>query len=215
MDPQVIAFAGLALVLTLTPGVDMALVTKNALAYGRRAAFLSILGISLGVAFYATASALGLSAVLSQSPTVYWFVKTLGAGYLGYIGIQSLRGSGAHATLPEGPGAVVRAGNDPGVGVSFRQGLLTNLLNPKIALFYLTLLPQFISPGDPVLAKSLLLASIHIGFGLVWMSAYAYFIVRLSDLFLRPSTRLLMERATGALLIALALRLAAEGLLPL
>jgi RhtB (resistance to homoserine/threonine) family protein len=213
MDPQLVAFAGLALALTLTPGADTALVTKNAVAHGRRAAFLSTLGICLGVSLHATASALGLSAIISQSALAFEVVKWLGAGYLVFLGIQALRGEGRHVAAGDGPGAATAAtaANDaPWAGQAFWQGLFTNVLNPKVALFYLTLLPQFISPGDPVLQRSLLLAAIHIGMGLVWLSAYAYFISRLAETMARPSVKRNIERVTGVLLVGLGVRLALE-----
>ena len=88
------------------------------------------------------------------------------------------------------------------------QGLLSNLLNPKVALFHLTLLPQFIRPGDPVLARSLLLAGIHVVVGLVWLSIYTYFLGRLGAMLRRPRVRRVLQGVTGALLIGFGARLA-------
>jgi threonine/homoserine/homoserine lactone efflux protein len=90
----------------------------------------------------------------------------------------------------------------------FLQGFLTNILNPKVAVFYLTFLPQFISPGEPVLRRSLFLAGIHIAMGLVWLSAYAWFVDQLGAVLTRPRVKAWLERTTGALLIALGVRLA-------
>ena len=93
---------------------------------------------------------------------------------------------------------------------AFRQGFLTNVLNPKVAIFYLTFLPQFIAPGQPVLTRSLMLASIHIAMGLVWLTAYAWFIDRLGSVLTRPAVKAWLERVTGGLLVAIGARLAWE-----
>jgi RhtB (resistance to homoserine/threonine) family protein len=210
MDPKLVMFIGLVAVLTVTPGADTALVTRNTLSHGRTAALCTTLGISLGCAVHATLSGLGLSAILSQSAALFEAVKFVGAGYLLFLGVRSLLGAG-HGPLPAAGAAptpaVTREGAWRG---AFLQGLLTNVLNPKVALFYLTFLPQFMNPGDPVVLKSLALAGIHILLGLVWLSTYAYFISRLSDLLLRPAVRRRFERVTGGLLILLGLRLAWE-----
>jgi RhtB (resistance to homoserine/threonine) family protein len=210
MDPKLVMFIGLVAVLTVTPGADTALVTRNTLSHGRTAALCTTLGISLGCAVHATLSGLGLSAILSQSAALFEAVKFVGAGYLLFLGVRSLLGAG-HGPLPAAGAAptpaVAREGAWRG---AFLQGLLTNVLNPKVALFYLTFLPQFMNPGDPVVLKSLALAGIHILLGLVWLSTYAYFISRLSDLLLRPAVRRRFERVTGGLLILLGLRLAWE-----
>jgi RhtB (resistance to homoserine/threonine) family protein len=210
MDPKLVMFIGLVAVLTVTPGADTALVTRNTLSHGRTAALCTTLGISLGCAVHATLSGLGLSAILSQSAALFEAVKFVGAGYLLFLGVRSLLGAG-HGPLPAAGAApapaVARGGAWRG---AFLQGLLTNVLNPKVALFYLTFLPQFMNPGDPVVLKSLALAGIHILLGLVWLSTYAYFISRLSDLLLRPAVRRRFERVTGGLLILLGLRLAWE-----
>jgi len=210
MDPQILMFLGLSAVLTITPGADTALVTKNTLSHGRPAALATTLGISTGVMFHAAMSGLGLSAILNQSALAFEIVKWIGAAYLVFIGLRSLFGGGhlsAAATVETAPGA---GGGRRVWRRAYTQGLLTNVLNPKVALFYLTLLPQFMAPGDPVLLKSLLLAGIHITLGLIWLSTYAYFLSRLSDLLMRPAVRRRLERVTGLLLLALGVRLAWE-----
>jgi len=203
VDPRLYAFIGVAALLTVLPGADMALVTRNVLAVGRRRAMLTIAGICAGCVLHATASALGLSAILATSATAFNVVKTLGAGYLIWIGIQSIREAGQPAMVSADVNRRARLG-------PFLQGFLTNILNPKVAVFYLTFLPQFISPGEPVLRRSLLLASIHIGMGFVWLTAYAWFIDRLGAVLTRPRVKAWLERVTGGLLIALGARLAWE-----
>jgi RhtB (resistance to homoserine/threonine) family protein len=202
VDPRLYAFIGVAGLLTILPGADMALVTRSVLSRGRRGAFLTTLGICAGCVIHATASALGLSAILATSATAFNVVKALGAAYLVWIGVQSVRGVSQPAATPrsESP-ARDRLG-------PFLQGFLTNILNPKVALFYLTFLPQFISPGEPVLRRSLLLGSIHIAMGLVWLTAYAWLIDRLGAVLTRPRVKLWLEGVTGGVLIALGARLA-------
>jgi threonine/homoserine/homoserine lactone efflux protein len=210
MDPQVLTFAGLAALLTITPGADMALVTKNARAAGRKAAVLTTLGINIGLLSWATASAVGLAAILSASATAFTILKLVGGAYLILLGLQTIWQTrrGEEPRIEE-----VRAdrpGQRAARGSAFRQGLLTNLLNPKIAVFYTTLLPQFISPRDPVFLKSMLLAAIHNLLGCVWLTGYAYFVVKTGDLLRCPTVKRILDRATGAVLITLGLRLAFE-----
>ena len=211
MDPQIAAFLVLSAALTITPGADMALVTRNTLSNGRASAFFTTLGVSAGVATHALLWAVGLSAIVSRSATLYEAVKLVGAAYLVFLGIRSLIWPSAHTPTEttDADEAATRA-RDWVPFRSFSQGLLTNVLNPKVALFYLTFLPQFISATDPVVQKALMLAGIHIGLGLVWLTVYAYLLDRLSDLFMRPSTRRRIERVTGGLLVALGLGLAWE-----
>lgn len=205
VDPRLYAFIGVAALLTIIPGADMALVTKNVLMVGRTRATLTIVGICAGCVVHATASALGLSAILATSATAFNVVKTLGAGYLIWIGIQSIRDSRSSVAPIQSNEASKRARFGP-----FLQGFLTNILNPKVAVFYLTFLPQFVSPGDPVLERSLLLASIHIAMGFVWLTAYAWFIDRVGAVLTRPRVKMWLEGVTGGLLIALGARLAWE-----
>src|SRR5690348_11611378 len=153
-DSRLFAFIGVAALLTILPGADMALVTRNVLALGRRRTTLTILGICAGCVIHATASALGISAILATSATAYNVVKTVGAAYLVWLGVQSVRGSSAarqlgssasrhlgnSATRQLGSSATPRPAAEPpsSRAAAFAQGFLTNVLNPKVAIFYLT-----------------------------------------------------------------------------
>lgn len=203
LDGSILAFTGIVALLTILPGADMALVAKVTLLDGRRAAFFTSLGICAGLPVHATASALGLSLILATSAEAFTAVKFAGAAYLTYLGIRTIRDSLRPAADP-----AVAAGRARGSGAAFAQGWLTNVLNPKVALFYLTFLPQFISPGDNVLARSLGLAGIHAVLGLIWLPLYAYAIDRLAVL-IRGARRWL-ERLSGAALIGLGVRLALQ-----
>jgi len=180
----------------------MALVMRNVLALGRSRTMLTIAGIACGCMIHATASALGMSAVLATSATAFTIMKTAGAAYLMWIGIQSFR------RKERGTAGDVRVRTR--MSAPFMQGFLTNLLNPKVAIFYLTFLPQFIAPGEPVLRRSLVLAGVHITMGVIWLTAYAWFIDRLGTVLTRPRVKAWLERVTGGLLIALGARLAWE-----
>ena len=196
--------AGLAVLalLTISPGADMALVAKITLERGRRAALLATIGICSGLFVHATASALGLSVILATSAEAFTIVKLIGAAYLAYLGVQTLRSSFRHdATGPRSP----RRGANP-----FLQGVFSNVLNPKVAVFYLTFLPQFMSPGDNVLVRSLAFAVAHAVMGIAWLSAYAYVLTRLSAVLGGAGVRRWLERVTGGVLIALGARLALE-----
>jgi threonine/homoserine/homoserine lactone efflux protein len=195
-------FVGVVALLTITPGADMAMVARSVFTGGRRAAFATTLGISAGCFVWACASALGVAALLAASQTAYDALRLVGAAYLVWLGVQSLLAArrGTPPVLGEGP----RQGHP------FRQGLLTNLFNPKIAVFYSTFLPQFIGPGDPALAISMLLACVHIALGIVWLSLYAWLLDRAVEAFKGSRVRRTLDALTGTVLVGLGLRLAAE-----
>lgn len=210
IDNQVLAFTGIAAILTVTPGADTLLVIRSVLARGQRAGLLTTLGICSGLFFHATLSALGLSLILVRSATVFEIVKLMGACYLIYLGGQSLwravrRGA---SKLSDNGEMVARQKKE--WWQSFFEGLLTNVLNPKVAIFYLAFLPQFISPDDAALAKSLLLAGIHFMLGIVWLSLVTMFLGRMRQLLTRPRVQRAIEATTGAILIAFGARLAIE-----
>ena len=205
MPQDPLLFIGIAALLTITPGADMAMVSRSVLIGGRREAFATTLGILAGCLVWALVSAAGVAAVLAASRTAYDALRLVGAAYLVWLGVQSLIAArrGDYREMGEERD---RARRSP----AFRQGLLTNLFNPKIAIFYSTFLPQFIGPGDPALLLSILLASVHIGFGLIWLTGYAWLLDRAVTAFKSSRVRRVLDAVTGTVLVALGLRLAAE-----
>jgi RhtB (resistance to homoserine/threonine) family protein len=203
-DARVLAFAGIAAILTLTPGADTMLVVRSALVRGRRAGLLTVLGICSGLFIHATLSALGLSVVLTRSARAFEILKLAGALYLVFLGLQAIRSAARGAPIRERPT------DRTGAHRAYVEGLLTNVLNPKVAIFYLAFLPQFIGPGDPVLAKSILLASIHFAEGLVWLSLVTLFVARLRPVLAQPRVQRALESVTGLVFIAFGVKLAAS-----
>lgn len=196
-----LAFLIAAGLLTLSPGPDTLLVLRNTLRGGRAAGLQTTLGISTGLLVHATLSALGVSLLLVRSAAAFEIVKLLGAGYLVWLGLHSLRA----AWRAEGRAiAAVRAPAPR----PFREGVLTNVLNPKVAAFYLAFLPQFIAPTDPVLLKSLLLAGIHLLMGLAWLSFVAAAVHRAQRFVTSRTTRRWIDGACGTVLLGFGLRLA-------
>jgi len=182
----------------------MAMVSRSVFMGGRRDAFATTLGIAAGCLLWALASAAGVAAVLAASETAYDALRLAGAAYLVWLGVQSLLA--ARQGYADEP--AVRGGRR--VRSPFRQGLLTNLFNPKIALFYTTFLPQFIGPGDPVLLLSVAMASVHIGLGIVWLSAYAWLLDRTVEAFRSSRVRRALDALTGTVLVGLGIRVAAD-----
>jgi RhtB (resistance to homoserine/threonine) family protein len=206
LDPQVLAFALVAALMTVSPGADTFLVVRNTLRGGRGDGWATVAGICSGLFVHALLSALGVSAILAHSATAFLALKIAGACYLAWLGIESLRSAARGAREAETAGSLAPA-RVPAAR-SFREGFLTNLLNPKVIVFYLALLPQFLSPGDMVLAKSLLLTAIHFAEGILWLGFVAWGVDRSRRYFLRPALRRGMDALCGTVLVALGLRLA-------
>ena len=197
-DEQVLAFVGVAVVLSVTPGPDMALVLRNTVRGGRPEGLRTVAGIALGLLGWASASALGVAAILAASSTLFTALKLAGGVYLVYLGIQSL--------LALRHGEATQAERRP-PGSAFRQGLVTNLLNPKLAVLFTTLLPQFIDTDEPAVAKSALLAAIFVSIGLTWLVAYTLIVESVA----RSRTfRRVTEAVSGVVLVALGAKLAVE-----
>jgi threonine/homoserine/homoserine lactone efflux protein len=212
MDARLLTFVGIATIITITPGVDMALVARVALGRGPSAARLASLGVVSGLLVWGVASAAGISALLNASATLYTILRLAGAAYLVFLGLQALL---ARAPAQEGDSsAATSAAKAPAsprsLAGAYGQGLLNNLLNPKIGIFYTAFLPQFIAPGQPVFLTSVSLAAIHAVLGIVWLFFYATLIAKAGDFFRRPRIRQAMERVTGIVLIGLGIRLVTE-----
>ena len=207
MGVELWAFLGVSAVVILTPGPDMALVTRNAVMHGRAMAVHTALGVNLGLLVWTVASALGLAALVQASAVAFTVLKVAGAAYLVWLGVQTLRA----ARRPSDLAAVPPGGRSPGrPGDGFRQGLISNIANPKIAVFFTSLLPQFVSAGEAVLLPFLMLGSLFVAMTLVWLCGYALMAARAADVLRRGAVRAAIDRVTGVVLIALGFRLATE-----
>ncbi len=203
-------FLAVISLLTVTPGPDMALVLRNGIRGGVRTAWWTGLGCCAGIAVYAAASAVGLAAVLAASAAAFTVIKFAGAAYLIYLGVTALVHSRKAAGAADGqvaaPGGVPEA--VLGRKQAFRQGLMSNLLNPKIALIFLTLIPQFISRGEEPFATTAVLAAAFLGMGIVWWRIFSLAVGVLGSIMARDRVRVAVERVTGLVLIALGVRVA-------
>jgi threonine/homoserine/homoserine lactone efflux protein len=205
IDTQLLAFVGVSLLLAVTPGPDMAVVTKNALAHGRRGVVLTTSGIALALVVWVSATAVGLSALLRTSGEVLFALKLVGALYLAYLGIRTLIESRSRP-------ADLLAGTPPAAPAPevFRQGFVSAISNPKLGVFFVTFLPQFVLPGQPLLPRLLLLGVIFATIGWLWMNVYGLFVTRLREVITTPRVRQWMQRLTGVVLLGFGARLALE-----
>lgn len=227
LDALLAGYVGLVALLTVSPGPDTALTVKNALAGGTRAAVATAAGVSSGLVVHAVAIALGLGVVLAESAVVFVWVKRAGAVVLVLLGVRALWLSRTAKEDPQdghpvGSGSDADLDSDEDEGApdrrtlttAYGEGLVTNVLNPKVALFYVAVLPQFLVPGEPILATALLLAGIHIAMGLAWLPAVGTAAVEARDRLASPAAGTWMERAAGGALVALGAWLLAEGAQP-
>ena len=207
MEVRLLAFLGVAILLTITPGPDFALVTRVGLARGRAAAWSTSLGVVTGHLMWGIAAGTGVAALLHASATLYTLLRLAGAAYLVWLGVHALL---ARESGPEVSGSSMVRAAPSGRLSAYRQGLLNDLLNPKIGVFYTTLLPQFIAPGQPVFLASVLLATLFALLVAAWLGTYVVVLDRADTLFRRTRVRRALERVTGLVLIGLGLRLAVE-----
>jgi threonine/homoserine/homoserine lactone efflux protein len=192
-----LAFLGVSAVVIVTPGQDTALTIRNTLLGGRRAGTSTALGVAAGQAVWALATSAGVAALLRASEPAFLMIKLAGAAYLVWLGLRTIFGH--YEPKSDWPGG--------GTGTAFRQGLVSNLGNPKMAIFFGSLLPQFASPSFAgLLALGLCFCSLT----LAWLSAYAVAVARAGDFLRRTRVRRTLDRVTGAVLVGLGIRLAAE-----
>jgi threonine/homoserine/homoserine lactone efflux protein len=209
MPDLLVPYLAVIAVITITPGPDMLLVLRNGIRDGARAAWVTGLGCCLGIAVHAALAVLGLSAILAASAEAFTVVKLVGALYLVFLGVQAIAGSFRTRERPRDPAADA----PPAVALArspFGQGLLSNLLNPKIALLFLTLLPQFVADGEPRVATTALLAGVFLAIAVLWWRAFSLAVGPLGRFLSRPRVVAWFDRGTGALLVALGVRVALE-----
>lgn len=208
LDQQLIAFIAVAVAVIVIPGPDMALVARNVLRDGRVAGFATALGVCTGILGWAVAAAVGVSTILATSAVLFTALKVAGAIYLVALGISTLR------QRVVDPRAVAEGLRPVDASRSWRlgwtQGLVSALLNPKLGVFFLTLLPQFIDPGDDPTVRSLQLAAIFDLIGLAWLLAYAAMLSAIGATLRRPGPQRAIRWITGAVLIGLGVRVATE-----
>lgn len=196
-----LAFVAAASLLTVTPGVDTAIVLRSAAVGGRRQAVMASAGITLGCLTWGAAVSLGLGALLHASEMAYSVVKMAGAAYLVWLGIGLLLRP--RTSFETGAGKAAAGSLD-----AFWRGLLTNLLNPKIGVFYITFLPQFVPQGAGVAGYSFFLTCVHVALTLVWFGVLIAATVPLGRFLRRPSLMKALDRITGGVLVAFGVRLA-------
>ncbi|GAB7220161.1 LysE family translocator [Vibrio comitans] len=189
--------------LTITPGLDTVLVIRNTSRGGKWDGYVTSLGICLGLYLHATWSAIGVAAIISQSPDLFNGIKIIGAAYLIYLGISGVR------SLRRGVGALHIDSNREGVSryTSLREGFLSNVLNPKTAVFYLAFLPQFIDQNGNLWLQSMLLASIHFILAMVWQCGLASMLDRAKALLADGKTNYRLQMCTSVVLVALGAQL--------
>lgn len=208
-----LAFTLAAAILTITPGLDNALVLRTAAVEGARRALMAGLGISAGCLLWGAIAALGLGSLLAVSTFAYDTLRICAAIYLFYLGVKLLwRTFPGRKTAHASASGILAATDRPGTTATgwFVRGCLTNALNPKVGVFYITFLPQFMPAGVDVLRFSLLLATVHAIVGMLWFVLLVAATRPLARWLSRPAVTRGLDRVTGAVFIAFGLRLALE-----
>jgi threonine/homoserine/homoserine lactone efflux protein len=193
-------FLIVALAVTLTPGPGTATILRVAARDGRRAAMSAVVGNSAGVLMWAALSAVGVSSLILASQIAYDALRIVGADVLIVLGVRSLLRR-ERSAVPA-PGLARAAG--------WRSGLITSTSNPKLAVFFVALFPQFVLPDSPVLPYALAMAGVIVALDILWFSLLAFAVDRARQI-LKPKVQSVLERFTGAVMIGLGIRLAAEA----
>jgi len=214
-DARYLAFATLSALLVISPGATLAVVVETALGYGRKAALLTVAGVGLGNATLAAAAAFGLSALFDRWPRALPSIRLAGGAYLIFLGTRgvwrALSSNRPMARTEKVPGpippTVAETEKGPGTISFVARGALTNLLNPPVILFYVTVVPQFIGPRDPYLARALVLGATHVAMSILWQGSCGVAVGLAAEHLKRPGVRRALEGITGAVLVLLGARL--------
>ena len=204
MPTEFWSFVAVATVIVVVPGADMALVARNTLTGGRSAGLRTATGTLLGLGVHAGAALVGLSVVIAASATLFNAVRLVGGAYLVWLGLQTLW------RARNRPGMIV---DEPDTKLSLRhaplvQGILTNVLNPKLSVFFLSFLPQFVDGSMPATPQILVLTGTFIAMGAIWLVTYVVAVDQLSGVLTRPAVKRWLDRVIGATLVGLGIRLA-------
>lgn len=196
-------FLLLSLFVVMSPGIDTALITKRTISDGRKDGYHIALGITMGCLIHTFAAAFGLSAILMQSSLAFEIIKYVGAIYLIYLGLTSF--------------ITRKKGKDTGGFTApqkkksaFKQGLLSNVLNPKVAIFFITFLPQFVTVGANTAGQLVIMGTIYSLLSITWFFVYVFFINYLREWLMSPKVQGIMDKATGLVLIGFGLKLALD-----
>jgi len=203
LEQSLLAFTLAAALMTVTPGLDTALVLRTAAVEGARRALWAGIGICLGCLAWGAVVALGLGMLLAASELAFTLLKWAGAAYLFWLGVTLI-----YSKRAEFGGAEAGGPRDAGAAMWFRRGLLTNLLNPKVGVFYVSFLPQFIPAGAHVTAMTLALAAIHALLGFIWFAALVAATRPLASALGKPRIIRTLDRVTGGIFLLFAGRLA-------
>ncbi|MEL3961059.1 LysE family translocator [Lysinibacillus endophyticus] len=198
-------FLLLSLFVVMSPGIDTALITKRTISDGRKDGYQMALGITTGSLVHTFAAAFGLSAILMKSAVAFEIVKYVGAIYLIYLGVSSFitRKKKAVSDEEENLDEIKKS--------AFKQGLLSNVLNPKVAMFFLTFLPQFVKVGENATKQLVIMGVIYTLLSISWFFIYVFFINYLREWLMSPKVQRVMEKATGLVLIGFGIKLAMDS----
>ncbi|WP_445187146.1 LysE family translocator [Pseudonocardia sp. Cha107L01] len=206
MLTQLLAFIAVAATLTVSPGPDFAVVVRRSITGGRFHGIACGIGVVTGLGVWGVASAVGISAVLAASTVLYDGLRIAGSVYLGVLGVRAWRNRGGSPEVAA-DGSAPRSGS---VAAAFRSGLVTNVLNPKVGVFYLSLLPAFLPPGIAVLPATLMLVAVHALLGMLWLTLIASMVDRARGWLTREKVRRAVDRVTGGVLVGFGLAAASE-----
>jgi threonine/homoserine/homoserine lactone efflux protein len=207
VEARLLAFLGIAALVIATPGPDTALTIRNTLRGGRRGGVGTALGVATGQALWTVAASAGVAALLVASAPAFAALRLAGAAYLVWLGVQAV-GVAVRPGHSMGRESDIDAGRRLAPGAAFRQGVVSNLGNPKMAVFFTSLLPQFAPAGSASFAALLALGLLFCAMTLAWLAGSAVVIAKAGQALARPRIRRALEGVTGAVLVALGLRLA-------
>jgi RhtB (resistance to homoserine/threonine) family protein len=199
-------FVLMSILLIILPGPDTGLATQNTITYGRKGGVQTVFGITSGLIIHTLAAVFGLSALIVKSAFLFSTFKYIGAIYLIYLGAVSLWSLKQKSGTPSGDGIKTKYQNKS----AFRQGFITNLLNPKVAVFFLTFLPQFLNPGSKPFLQFLMMGITYTALTIIWLLLYVYLIDSINAWIKKASTQRAIQGISGLVLVGFGIKLALE-----